>query len=348
MLASFRDRRRGGVPLLVVAMIATMAGTLPATASAKPPPAREFSFQGEQAAPDSMDARSGRVSPSARQRKLAAGTQVRWNVFGTPLSIFDRNGWLATGLSRNDGVAARTWLKRDRALFRLSRAEVDGLDVIMKARVRALPTPRDGVRPVWETIVFDNATGGDPLAFLSWVDAQTGKVWRRESLVAHADDDPKWKVFEATPRPDYASSDIRELWCWSKPSAGCDRLLQNDASPNAWDVDPATGESTHTTFGNNARSVENLNDDDPFSVGTNPATARADRNYSYPWTNQWFEQRCNPDVHTSPRRNDLDAAIANLFAMHNRMHDWSYHLGFTEQTFNLQQSNFGLGGAEAD
>jgi len=444
MLASFRDRRRAGVPLLVVAMIATMAGTLPATASAKPPPAREFSFQGEQAAPDRMDARSGRVSPSARQRKLAAGTQVRWNVFGTPLSIFDRNGWLATGLSRNDGVAARTWLKRDRALFRLSRAEVDGLDVIMKARVgkgsvitfrqrfgdavaaadglvtvavvggkvayasssisgdgaapgaaaipaeaawqraagdagragasarvqgaskgwtlmsaagfegrqaarlRALPTPRDGVRPVWETIVFDNATGGDPLAFLSWVDAQTGKVWRRESLVAHADDDPKWKVFEATPRPDYASSDIRELWCWSKPSAGCDRLLQNDASPNAWDVDPATGESTHTTFGNNARSVENLNDDDPFSVGTNPATARADRNYSYPWTNQWFEQRCNPDVHTSPRRNDLDAAIANLFAMHNRMHDWSYHLGFTEQTFNLQQSNFGLGGAEAD
>jgi extracellular elastinolytic metalloproteinase len=34
--------------------------------------------------------------------------------------------------------------------------------------------------------------------------------------------------------------------------------------------------------------------------------------------------------------------------MHNRMHDWSYYLGFTEQTFNLQQSNFGRGGAEND
>jgi extracellular elastinolytic metalloproteinase len=83
-------------------------------------------------------------------------------------------------------------------------------------------------------------------------------------------------------------------------------------------------------------------------VGVNPATARADRNYSYPWTNQWFGQRCSPDVHASAQRNDLDASIANLFAMHNRMHDFAYFLGFTEQTFNLQQSNFGLGGAEAD
>ena len=30
--------------------------------------------------------------------------------------------------------------------------------------------------------------------------------------------------------------------------------------------------------------------------------------------------------------------------MHNRMHDWSYHLGFTEETFNLQKANFGRGG----
>ena len=29
--------------------------------------------------------------------------------------------------------------------------------------------------------------------------------------------------------------------------------------------------------------------------------------------------------------------------MHNRMHDWSYHLGFTEQTWNMQNDNFGRG-----
>ena len=30
------------------------------------------------------------------------------------------------------------------------------------------------------------------------------------------------------------------------------------------------------------------------------------------------------------------------------MHDWSYHLGFTEETFNLQKDNFGLGGLGND
>jgi hypothetical protein len=34
--------------------------------------------------------------------------------------------------------------------------------------------------------------------------------------------------------------------------------------------------------------------------------------------------------------------------MHNRMHDWSYHLGFTESTFNLQDDNFDLGGKQND
>jgi extracellular elastinolytic metalloproteinase len=448
MLARLRPgSRRGGVALLAVALTVPMAiaAGLPAGAAVKPPPTREFSFQGEGTHAGTTDARTGRVSPSAAQRRLAAGAQISWNAFGTPRSIFRRNGWLATGLSGNDGVAARTWLKRNHALFRLDAAAVDRLDVIMNvrvgngsavtfrqrfgdavaaadglvtvgvtggkvayasssiagdgaapgaarlpaeqawgraasdagragakasvsgavkgwtlmsapgfegrqaARLRALPTPRDGVRPVWETIVFDNTTSdGNPLAVQSYVDAQTGKVWRRQSLVNYDEDNPEWKVFPATPRLDYSSSDTRELWCWTKPSPGCDRAVANDAARNEWDVDPATGQSTHTTFGNAARSVENLNNNDPFSVGTNPATASPDRRYVYPWTNQWFEERCNPDVHTSPQRNDLDASIANLFAMHNRMHDWAYYLGFTEQTFNLQQSNFGLGGAEND
>jgi extracellular elastinolytic metalloproteinase len=38
---------------------------------------------------------------------------------------------------------------------------------------------------------------------------------------------------------------------------------------------------------------------------------------------------------------DIDAAIAQLFVTHNRMHDWSYFLGFTEQNSNLQLDNLG-------
>ena len=40
--------------------------------------------------------------------------------------------------------------------------------------------------------------------------------------------------------------------------------------------------------------------------------------------------------------------MTNLFAMHNRMHDWSYFLGFTEQHWNMQKSNFGLPTAQGD
>ena len=66
-------------------------------------------------------------------------------------------------------------------------------------------------------------------------------------------------------------------------------------------------------------------------LGTEPATPRLDREYTYPWTNQWNRERCNPTTtFTSAERNDIDAARANLFVMHNRMHDWSYGLGFTE------------------
>ena len=34
--------------------------------------------------------------------------------------------------------------------------------------------------------------------------------------------------------------------------------------------------------------------------------------------------------------------------MHNRMHDWAYHLGFTEQTWNMQAFNFDRGGLGGD
>ena len=40
--------------------------------------------------------------------------------------------------------------------------------------------------------------------------------------------------------------------------------------------------------------------------------------------------------------------MTNLFVAHNRMHDYSYYLGFTEANYNLQQDNLGRGGAAND
>lgn len=164
---------------------------------------------------------------------------------------------------------------------------------------------------------------------------------------------PRWKVFPASPPLSYASSDTRQLWCWEQVT-GCDRVVGNAAARAPWDFNVRAGVPTFTTSGNAANTAESwFNFIAPGPLGQRPVSL--ERDYSYPWTNQWNEERCNPAVFATPQRNDIEAATTNLFAMHNRMHDWSYELGFTERNYNLQDSNFGNGapgpyphGREAD
>jgi len=67
------------------------------------------------------------------------------------------------------------------------------------------------------------------------------------------------------------------------------------------------------------------------------------REYIFPWQNEWKTRGRPGKGATSDhpcsygRRRwkygcDIDAAIAQLFVTHNRMHDWSYFLGFTSKT----------------
>ncbi len=212
------------------------------------------------------------------------------------------------------------------------------------ARLVAVPTAH-GVRAAYETAIVDAAV---PAAFTHYVDARTGEVLLRFNDVDYLGE-PKWDFFEGYPLLDHTSTDTRATWCWT-PADGCDVVIAQDAgaTPFEWDVDPATAASTQTTNGNNAFAVHNWMSANPFTVGTEFATARPGRDYQYAWTNQWLEERCNPSVFTSPERNDIDAARANLFVGHNLMHDWSYRLGFTETAWNAQRENLDRGGAEAD
>jgi extracellular elastinolytic metalloproteinase len=162
---------------------------------------------------------------------------------------------------------------------------------------------------------------------------------------------PKWKFFTDNPPLSYATDDRRILGCWQStadgsPVAGCQLELQNIASRAPWDYSFRTNASTLTTRGNNAHSAEAWTAPPAPKVGSiTPAEQYSpvspDRTYVFPWTNQWQETKCSPGAFASPARNDVDAAATNLFAMHNRMHDWSYFLGFTERTYNLQETNFG-------
>ena len=226
--------------------------------------------------------------------------------------------------------------------------DVKGYTDPARARLVGVPTPTDGVRRAYEVLLMDVA-GVDPIGAMSYIDAETGALLLRDGIVDYAADNPAWKVFPASPPLDYSTTDTRELWCWTiTPSVpGCQQAVANSASPAPWDVDAALGTSWFLTRGNNARATEKWFSNVGNQQGTNYA-ASATRDYVYPWTNQWYEDRCNPAAFTSPELNDIDAARANLHAMHNRMHDWSYNLGFTETTFNAQAFNFGRGGVEND
>ena len=154
---------------------------------------------------------------------------------------------------------------------------------------------------------------------------------------------PKWSMFTANPALDYSATDTRVLGCWEaavdgEEIPGCDLELKNLAARAPWDYDPRTNAPSFTTKGNAALSGEAWLS--PLTPAEQYRPVATDRSYSFPWQNTWRASGCSPTALT-PGGNDIDAAVSNLFAMHNRMHDWSYFLGFTETTYNLQDSNYG-------
>jgi hypothetical protein len=166
----------------------------------------------------------------------------------------------------------------------------------------------------------------------------------------------RWRAFPANPplNPLAAdpwnnpSTDRRENLCWrqSPTASDCDRVAGNLASRSPWDVDPKSPAPPNTTVGNNARTAESWTDASVPSANQFRPTSDA-RDYTFPWTNEWFAKDCNPgDPYGSAfqvgKSFDVAAAVTNLFVQHNRMHDFSYLLGFTEENFNGQSSNFGL------
>ena len=224
--------------------------------------------------------------------------------------------------------------------------EVEGLEDTQLVRRVAFGTPRRGVLEAFETVYAEPDAEG----FRQIVDAETGDVLFRQSITDNAVDNPRWDVFPAYPKLttlnrypyNFPSTDSREIWCWV-PANGCELAVANTASRVPWDVDARTNVPTFTTDGNNNIAHEAWNGNaGTFHKPTSPA-----REYLYPWENVWFESKCDPTT-LVPGGNDIDAAVVNLFAMHNRMHDWSYFLGFTETRWNAQDFNFGSPTLEND
>ena len=232
--------------------------------------------------------------------------------------------------------------------------EVEGFDEKQSVRAAAFPRPKKGTARTYETTVLETDASGHAEGYWQVVDADSGAVLFRESIVDNAIDNPMWLVFPAYPQItpinefpwNYPSADTRDLWCWDD-APGCQLPVANAAARVPWDTEARTGTPTFTTVGNAADSFEQWfsPQDEPPGTGYRPTSST--RDYVYPWTNVWFETKCDP-ANFVPGGNDIDAAVTNLFAMHNRMHDWSYFLGFTEQRWNAQDYNFGSPTLEND
>jgi uncharacterized repeat protein (TIGR01451 family) len=159
---------------------------------------------------------------------------------------------------------------------------------------------------------------------------------------------PQWKFFRAAPNLDYSNhTDTRLRACWvnkvgGTPVPGCQFQLANLASRAPWDQNVQTNTPSFTTLGNNATTAESWSSPlTPGAVGQRPV--EADRTYFPTFTDQWNRSGCSPVSFTpAGNNNDVLAAVTNLFSGHNRFHDFSYFLGFTEENFNAQVNNFGL------
>ncbi len=230
---------------------------------------------------------------------------------------------------------------------------------LQRVRKVALPTPHDGVRSAWAVLMQDATAPEEfPEAFTSYVDAVTGKVLLRQNDVDYLDGagpqvrpqvgpGPQWRGFDHSPdlpQPGAATPDTRALYCWTE-TTDCTRVL-GPISPSRFPYDelPApnglTAAPTFTTRGNNADTtssyISHLTPDSPYSP-VSPTRA-----YTFPFTDQWHTSNCQFTANqASVARNDIDASITNLFLMHNRVHDWSYLLGWTESAWNMQYVNFG-------
>jgi extracellular elastinolytic metalloproteinase len=219
--------------------------------------------------------------------------------------------------------------------------QVEGVAQEQLVRRVAFPVAGGGLRPAYETIYFDGLDEG----YRSFVDAGTGEVRYRETIVHNADNDPSWDVYPARPpmtrlgQPPwgYPSADQRTTWCWIR-LPGCQLVLENGAARVPWDVDPRTGQPTLTTIGNAADAAEWWRGG---AGGPGQRPTSPDRSYQPPWTNVWYETGCD-SANLAPGGNDIDAAVTNLFAGNWRMHSFAYQLGFTEGTWNGQSSNFGV------
>ncbi len=170
---------------------------------------------------------------------------------------------------------------------------------------------------------------------------------------------PTWRYFPANPNDTTPggtpTNDVTGCWFTDGAAPGECTLptgrLRNVAAPGPWDYLTGPGVPSFTTVGNNADTHEAWTS--PLTPG-GTAQAPYSPTQDYPaagdagaFTDAWNNSGCDP-AQLRAGGNDINYSVSNLFVSHNRMHDFSYYLGFNEKNYNMQLENLGNPGVEGD
>jgi Zn-dependent metalloprotease len=163
------------------------------------------------------------------------------------------------------------------------------------------------------------------------VDAGTGAVLYRRSLVAH---DSEGSVYENFPGAPQGGTQVTRSFGPTPQSPG-----------GYTDPTGLAGIGGPTTFGNNADTYANYSNFlVPADQGPRPVSPTSE--FDYPYAMNW--QHTSGQIVPPSYALDLDPATTNLFWQHNRIHDEYYDYGFTESAGNFQLDNFDKGGSGGD
>lgn len=140
-----------------------------------------------------LDARGAPAVPSVTQKQAAArlgAVDVRWNQYGTPTSLLPADGVLAPATSANPVTAARSWLRSNAAVFGLTTAQVDALQLVNDQRLAQSSA---------HAVLFRQVFGGLPAALdgMVTVGVANGGIAYASSSLAKTSDSPQARVLDA-------------------------------------------------------------------------------------------------------------------------------------------------------
>lgn len=203
---------------------------------------------------------------------------------------------------------------------------------------------------VWQIELYDDATND---WWCMHINAETGIKTSEHSYTNHCDinhivseknheyafifdDEPEAVILKKN-----GSNPTYRAWSMplESPRKGPRQILSNlhnvDASPFGWhDTNGVVGADLLVTRGNNVYAKED-------TLARNLVTgysAPADTNFAFDF---FYDENARP-------RQNLNAAITNLFVWNNYLHDIMYKYGFDESSGNFQYKNYTGQGADKD